>query len=65
MTVVFLFRSANITRILNVASGLDILREIYTNENGEVVSIEERKVELLDIPEQSISEGGCLHLHEI
>jgi len=54
-----ILRSANITRILNVASGLDIQRETYTNENGEVVSIEERKVELLDIPEQSISEAIC------
>ena len=45
-----LFRTHNIKHILNVATGINIFRE-----DKDIV---EKKVELLDVPEQNIDKGG-------
>ena len=45
-----LFRTHNIKHILNVATGINIFRE-----DEDIV---EKKVELLDVPEQNIDKGG-------
>ena len=48
----FIFRRFNIRHTLNVAAGLDITREDQ--------SIVEKKIELLDVPEQDIEQGRVL-----
>ena len=45
-----LFRTHTIKHILNVATGIEIIRED--------TDIIEKKVELLDVPEQNIDTGG-------
>ena len=45
-----LFRTHTIKHILNVATGIDIFRE-----DKDII---EKKVELLDVPEQNIDTGG-------
>ena len=47
--VSFISRRFNIRHTLNVAAGLDITREDQ--------SIVEKKIELLDVPEQDIEQG--------
>ena len=44
-----MLRQNNITNVLNVGVGIDIVRD---------EGIEEKKVELLDIPEQNIDDGN-------
>ena len=48
--IMTLFRTHNIKHILNVATGINIFRE-----DKDIV---EKKVELLDVPEQNIDKGG-------
>ena len=52
---VFFSRRLNIRHILNVAAGLDITRQDH--------SIVEKKIELLDVPEQDIEQGIVMTYH--
>ena len=50
-----MFRQHNIKHILNVATGIEIIRED--------TDIIEKKVELLDVPEQNIDAGWSQYFY--